>query len=216
MLGKTPPRLLSGPISGANDPQFNAFGSCRTGDDPGSATGPNPCTYVSLNLRIPAYNRYASSIAYGADQYRKLGSLLRQIQQANDANVPDRLRLEALGLLQATSTTVAGSSSSSVFPSPIVDAELKLILFATAMTTSPNFPQASRELLIARYYANEVHYANRQLLEVLLQQQSRMSDPTNARLATDLWEYGRDSWNSFFQIVNQHITPKVGDPFQLV
>ena len=212
MLGKTPPRLLTGPISGANDPQFNAFGICRS-DDPGSMSGPNPCTYVSLNLRIPAYNRYASSIAYGAEQYNRLGSVLRRLQQTNDPGDQDRLRREALGLLQPTTTTVAGSSSPSVFPSPIVDAELKLVLFATAMTTSPNFPQASRELLIARYYANEVHYANRQLLEVL---QSGSNLTSAKQLALDLWEYGRDSWNSYFQIVNQHITPKVGDPFELV
>jgi hypothetical protein len=51
---------------------------------------------------------------------------------------------------------------------------------------------------------------------VLLPSGGGGADPTNARLAADLWEYGRDSWNSYFQIVNQHITPKVGDPFQLV
>ena len=53
--------------------------------------------------------------------------------------------------------------SESPYPTAIVDAELKMILFAAAMTTSPNFPGPSRELLVAQFYVNEAHYAHEQL-----------------------------------------------------
>jgi hypothetical protein len=203
MLGRTPPRLLGGPVKGANDPQWNAFGSCES-----EVGGPNPCTYVSLTLRIPAYSKYASSIAYGSQQYEKLGQVLRRLQtHTNNAvdDTPDPLWRGASEFY-----AYGSDGSSSTFPSPIVDAELKLILFATAMTTSPNFPQPSRELLLARYYANEIHYVNQQLAS---ETTGRNKDATRA-LA--LWEYGRDAWNSYFQIVNQHVSPKVGDPFPLI
>jgi hypothetical protein len=206
MLGRTPPRLLTGPVRGANDPQWNAFGSCES-----EVGGPNPCTYVSLNLRIPAYSKYASSIAYGSQQYERLGQILKQLQSSASDGVDASSSIPNSLWLDASEFYAAGSDgSSSTYPSPVVDAELKLILFATAMTTSPNFPQPSRELLLARYYANEIHYVNRQLA-------SEAGGPIrDSRRALALWEYGRDAWNSYYQIVNQHVSPKVGEPFALI
>jgi len=89
-----------------------------------------------------------------------------------------------------------------------VDAELKMILLATALMTSPNFPIPSKELLVARFYANEVHYAQGKL-RIAVEGRSRED-------ALRIWEFGKDSWNSEFQVLNRHITPKVGDKFELI
>jgi hypothetical protein len=86
-----------------------------------------------------------------------------------------------------------------------VDAELKMVLFATAVTTSPNFPGPSRELLVARFYVNEVRYAHERIAAAL-------SDG-DADTALAAWMFGRDSWNSYFTVVNRSVVPKVGDKF---
>lgn len=89
-----------------------------------------------------------------------------------------------------------------------VDAELKMILLATALTTSPNFPGPNKELLVARFYANEVHYAQDVLRTAI--------ESRDKALGLQAYEFGKDSWNSFFQVVNRSITPKVGDKFVLI
>lgn len=193
MMGKTPPRVLQGPLKG-DDPQFNAFGSCESAVEGGG----NPCTYVSLKQRIPAYSKYGNSIAYGSKDVAKLGSILRTIQQKS-GNDADDLWTEAASLVLTEEKT---------YPPPLVDAELKMILFATAMLTSPNFPTPSRELLVARFYANECHFSSGELASAI-----RARDLPRA-LRT--WEFGRDSWNSYFQVVNRTISPKVGDKFEAI
>jgi len=192
MMGKTPPRVLQGPLKG-DDPQFNAFGSCESAVEGGG----NPCTYVSLKQRIPAYSKYGNSIAYGSKDFSKLGSILRTIQTS--PNSADDLWTEAASLVQTEEKT---------YPPPLVDAELKMILFATAMLTSPNFPTPSRELLVARFYANECHFSSGELAAAV-----RARDLPRALRA---WEFGRDSWNSYFQVVNRTISAKVGDKFEAI
>ena len=192
MTGKLPPRLLTNSLQKVDDPQWNAFGSCTT-----SENGSNSCTYVSLNQRIPAYSKYGSSIAYGAREYQQLGKLLQQLASSPQNN---GLRQEALAMVQSTGTT----------PPAVVDAEVKLVLLATALTTSPNFPQPGKELLVARFYANEVRYAHRTIAQAL---SSSSSSNNDMNLAWQAWLFGKDSWNSYFQVVNRSISPKVGDKF---
>eukprot|EP00977_Amphora_coffeiformis_P026723 scaffold29365_cov153-Amphora_coffeaeformis.AAC.4 len=179
--GKLPPRLLTSSLQG-DDPQWNAFGSCTS-----SVDGGNSCTYVSLKQRGPAYAKYGSTIAQGGKEYEALGKILRQSN-------PDWA--QALGLIRAD----LGAAT--------VDAELKMILLATALMTSPNFPIPSKELLVARYYANEIHYAQGKLRTAV--------EERNREDALQIWEFGKDGWNSYFTVVNRSITPKVGDKFELI
>jgi hypothetical protein len=194
MMGKTPPRQLLSPLKGDN-PQFNAYGACEST----VVGGGNPCTYISLKQRAPAYSKYASSILAGSQEYQALGGLLQ------------KLRRIAIGIDSSSIDTSWQEAASYVVteehspPPPIVDAELKMILFATAMTTSPNFPGPSRELLVSRFYVNEAHYAHIVIKHAIL---SRDVDA-----ALQAWQFGRDSWNSYFQAVSRSIVPKVGEPF---
>ena len=145
----------------------------------------NSCTYVGLKQRSMAYSKYASSINYGARQYASLRSLLQSSDWA-----------QATALLRTEDKTPP--------PGP-VDAELKMVLLATALLTSPNFPGPSRELLVARYYVNEVHFCNQEVLAAVEEQ--------NQSRALAAWEYGRDAWNSYFFAIDRQIVPKVGDKF---
>jgi hypothetical protein len=228
MFGKTPPRLLNGPLKGA-DPQWNAFGSCETSE----TSGTNSCTYVSLKQRIPAYTKYASSIAYGGKEFQRLGVILKEQAAAPSSASSDE------GLLWQEAETYLRPEERSP-PPAAVDAELKMVLFATgefllttvaqdsngciqpvclltlvahwcrfaAMLTSPNFPGPSRELLIARFYANEVRFAHQEILAAIQER--------DAPRALQAWEFGRDSWNSYFQVVARQIVPKVGDKFEAI
>ncbi|GKY96524.1 hypothetical protein MPSEU_000612000 [Mayamaea pseudoterrestris] len=190
MTGKTPPRLLSGPLKG-DDPAFNAFGSCAS-----EVKGENSCTYVSLKQRIPAYTKYGNSIAYGAKEMSQLGRVLEQLE-AQPTNEE---------LWQRATEFVALQDR--MAPPPLVDAELKMILLATALMISPAFPSPSRELLVARFYANEAHFASSTLVKAMREK--------NSQQARAAWEFGRDSWNSYFQVVNRSISPKVGDKFEAI
>jgi hypothetical protein len=199
MTGRIPPRNLREAQLTPEDPQWNAFGSCLTSAD-GSST--NSCTYVPLRQRIPAYSKYAYNIALGAKEYQQVGDLLRkqlQLQQSGgDSNLSSSWQMETLSYLQ--------SSSSS--PPPTKDSLLKMVLLASGLLTSPNFSGPNRELLVARFYVNEVRFALAELIDALQQ-----SDLTRAIQA---WEFGRDHWNSYFVIVNRHIVPKVGETFERI
>ncbi|VEU36564.1 unnamed protein product [Pseudo-nitzschia multistriata] len=185
MMGKTPPRVLNGPLI-TDDPEFNAFGSCETS---GGGGGSNSCTYVSLKQRIPVYSKYGFSITLGAKEYSMLGNSLRK----GDWNgaVPYLV-----------------SQDSNLPPPPPVDALLKMVLFASGMLTSPNYSGPSKRLLVARFYANEVGFAIGEIKEAI--------DARDQKRAMEAWEFGRDSFNSYFQIVNDSISPKVGDKFDLI
>jgi hypothetical protein len=194
MMGKTPPRQLLNPLKGDN-PQFNAYGSCESAIEGGG----NPCTYISLKQRAPAYSKYASSILAGSQEYQALGrrlQLLRRPVIGSESSSIDASWQEA-------ALYVVTDEHSP--PPPIVDAELKMVLFATAMTTSPNFPGPSRELLVSRFYVNEAHYAHIVMKHAILRR--------DVDAALQAWQFGRDSWNSYFQAVSRSIVPKVGEPF---
>jgi len=189
MMGKSPPRLLNGPLR-LDDPQWNAFGSCETAEGGSSS---NSCTYVSLKQRIPAYSKYAFNIALGAKQYGSLGKYLQDAARTNS----DKDWQKASSFVTTLPQTP---------PPPPVDALLKMVLFASSMLTSPTFNGISRELLVARFYANEASFATKEIAEAI---ESR--DPERAMAA---WEFGKDSWNSYFQVVNGKISPKVGEKFE--
>ena len=184
MLGKTPPRKMLDGMMKTDDPRFNAFGACQT--TKGGTTTTNSCTYVPLKQRIPAYSKYAWSIDYGAKDYRLLGEALSN----QDWTTAQRL--------------LADTSP----PPPSVDALLKMVLFASQMLTTPNYTGPSRELLVARFYANEANYATQQLRKAV--------HDRDAALAQEAWEFGRDSWNSYLNIVNRQIVEKVGDKIKLI
>ena len=182
MMGKTPPRVLDGPLK-ADDPDFNAFGSCETTS---GGAGSNSCTYVSLKQRIPTYSKYGFSIALGAKEYSMLGNSLRNADWKG-----------AVPYLM--------SSEPNQPPPPPVDALLKMVLFASGMLTSPNYSGPSKRLFVARFYANEVGFAIDEMKEAI--------DVEDQKRAIAAWEFGRDSYNSYFQIVNDSISSKVGDKF---
>lgn len=189
MMGRTPPRRLDAPLRG-DEPKWNAFGSCSS-----SESGGNSCTYVSLSQRAPSYSKYAFPIVDGAREYQKLGQVLRSI-----ASSPSKTKWqEAAQYFLVQERTP---------PPPIIDAELKMVLLATALLTSPNFPGPSKELLVARFYVNECHFAAQEMAAAIAEQ-----DSTRALQA---WEFGKDSWNSYFQVVNRSIVPKVGEKFQVI
>lgn len=167
-----------------DDPEFNAFGSCETSQSNGG--GSNSCTYVSLKQRIPTYSKYGFSIAFGAKEYSMLGKSLRK---------GDLKGAVPYLLTEPTQT-----------PPPSVDALLKMVLFASGMLTSPNYSGPSKRLLVARFYANEVGFAIEEIKDAI--------DAQDQQRAIAAWEFGKDSWNSYFQIVNDSISVKVGDKFE--
>lgn len=184
MMGTTPPRSLGGPLR-LDDPEWNAFGSCTTKEGDGSST--NSCTYVSLKQRIPTYSKYGFSISLGAKEY----NMLRKSIEANDWDTSS-------SFLKTYPQTP---------PPPAVDALLKMVLFASGMLTSPNYSGPSKELLVARFYVNEVSFAIKEIAAAV--------DVRDKQRALAAWDFGKDSWNSYFNIVNDKVSSKVGDKFEL-
>jgi hypothetical protein len=193
MMGKAPPRLLNGPIR-QDDPQWNAFGSCTTQE--GDSAASNSCTYVSLKQRIPIYSKYGFSIALGAKEYGMLGQALKAASKDPSNS----------GAWNKAYSFVAQMPQQA--PPPAVDALLKMVLFASGMLTSPNYNGPNKRLLVARFYANESGFAVREIANSI-----RDRDANRALAA---WEFGRDSWNSYFQIVNEAVSSKVGEKFELI
>ena len=189
MTNKIPPRKLDLSQLPADDPTWNAWGECTKSE----VTG-NSCTYVSLKQKQPAYSKYFFSINLGAREYEELGWALQEAAK----NGSD-------GAWEKAATLIDSGYGKDRLPSPSVDALLKMVLFATAMLTSPNFSGPSRELLITRFYVNEASFASKELQAAIQER-----DVARARAA---WEFGKDSWNSYFAIVNRAIVPKVGDKF---
>ena len=93
-------------------------------------------------------------------------------------------------------------------PPPAVDSLLKAGLLASQLLVSPNNPREKRAASLATFYVNEVSFA----LDALAAAAAAQDE---AR-ATEAWDFGRDSWNSYIAVVNPSIVPKVGDPFDLI
>lgn len=184
--GVTPPRQLNSPLV-LDDPKWNSFGACETNG--GDAAATNSCTYISLKQRQPAYSKYAFSITLGATEFQNLRKAL-QDQEWNKA------------------ASYVFVNSDSKMPPATTDALTKMVLFASLMLSSPNFSGVSRELLVARFYANEFKYAISQVQDAIV-----AKDQARALAA---WDFGKDSYNSYTQVVNRQIVPKVGDPLPLI
>jgi len=191
MTGKTPPLRLDPNYVADDGPEYNAWGACAT-----SSAG-NSCTYVPLKQRIPGYSNYAFNIASGAREYTRLGTLINEIMRdkSNEGTWE-----KALSMLK----NLNGSS----VPPPILDAQLKMVLMGTAMLTTPNYTGPPKELLVARFYINETSFAVAEINEAL--------EARDAARATQAWDFGKDSWNSYFVLVNRSIVPKVGDKFEFI
>jgi hypothetical protein len=182
MMGRTPPRKMGEGMMKSDDPKWNAFGTCQSNADGSS----NSCTYVPLKQRIPAYSKYSFLIKFGAKDFARMGTAIN----AGDWEAAESYLVE---------TSV---------PAPLVDALLKMVLFGSCMLTTPNYSGPSRELLVARFYVNEVGFATKEVAAAI---EARDSDRAKAA-----FEFGRDSWNSYLTIVNRQITEKVGDKFELI
>jgi hypothetical protein len=184
--GRRPPRRLDINALPADDPQWNAWGECTKSETTG-----NSCVYVSLKQRIPAYGKFFFSIDNGIKEYSQLGKILR----SSNPNWNEAAKLVDPGF-------------DTRMPSPAVDSLLKMALFATQMLTSPNFTGPNRELLVSRYYINECAFALNGLAKSI--------DERDVATSLSLWEFGKDSFNSYLVILNRSISPKVGDKFDLV
>jgi len=193
MTGKIPPRKLDLAQLPADDPTWNAWGTCTKSE----ATG-NSCTYVSLKQRQPAYSKFAFSIDLGRREYEQLGKVLQQAAKSGP---------ESAAWAEAAVLVDPGSGKDQL-PSPAVDALLKMVLFATAMLTSPNYSGPSREMLVSRFYVNEAAFA---IKEIRLAIQAK-----DAARALGAWEFGKDNWNSYIVILNRSISEKVGDKFSTI
>ena len=190
MTNKMPPRKLDLAQLPADDPTWNAWGTCTKSE----ATG-NSCTYVSLKQRQPAYSKYAFNIELGRQEYEKLGKVLQRAAKSGP---------ESPAWAEAAVLVDPGSGKDRL-PSPIVDSLLKMVLFATAMLTSPNYSGPSREMLVSRFYVNEGYFATQQIRAAV--------EARDADRALAAWEFGKDSFNSYFTILNRSIVEKVGDKF---
>lgn len=196
MSGKKPPRKLE--ALKFDDPKYNTWGSCTT-----SEGGQNSCTYIPLSQRIPGYSKYAFNIQLGSRDYVKLGKVLDEISASGNTSGD----LVAKYWNQAASYLLPLTPGGSSFP-PARDALLKMALMGTSMLTSPNYSGPPKELMIARYYVNELDFALTEILDAI-----EVRDITRAKAA---WGFGKDSWNSYFFLVNRQIVPKVGDQFELI
>ena len=193
MTGKIPPRRLDPNFKQDPGPEYNAWGACTTS----TSTG-NSCTYVPLSQRIPGYSNYAFSISFGANEYQTLGKVLQELYHLINASSDDDQILweKADSFLRIPSSNV---------PPPAIDALLKMVLMGTSMLTTPNYSGPPKELLVARFYVNELNYAMSQMLIAI--------ESRDIKQAIASWEFGRDSWNSYFVLINRSIVPKVGEPF---
>jgi len=177
-----------------DDPKYNAWGSCSTS---GST---NSCLYVPLNQKYPAYSKYAFNIASASREYQKLGKLLNVMEKSN-VDYSSQLWTEAASFVDRGLTGER-------FPSQIPDAMLKMVLFATGFLTSPNYTGPQLELLVARFYVNEANFAISEI--------SSSIENRDIKRAMAAWDFGRDSFNSYFVLVNRAIVPKVGDKFDVI
>lgn len=140
------------------------------------------------------------SIALGAKEYSQLGRVLREAAELSPLS-------PSAGVWNTAASYVFKTGPQQV-PPPTVDALVKMVLFASGMLTSPNYSGPNKRLLVARYYANETSFAIKEIQNAI--------EAEDAWRAVGAWEYGKDSFNSWIECVNDSISPKVGDKFELI
>ena len=109
-----------------------------------------------------------------------------------------------------TASFLLDSGEKGKAPSSLRQASRKALLLADGLLISANSGSLGREILVARYYINEFHYATERIAEIL------SADEIDWAAASELWRLGADSYNSFFVCVNKAIVPKVGEKFAAV
>jgi len=182
--GRRPPRVLNVENLPKDDPKWNAWGECAK-----DANGGNACTYIPLKQRYDAYSKYGISVAAGAEDFVALGSALKKKD------------LSAVGFLLD-----AGDKGRS--PGAARSAARRALLLADGLLISANSGSLGREILVARYYVNEIHFATESIATIM-----DGAEPVDWAAAADAWRLGVDSYNSFFAVVNTKIAPKVGEKF---
>ena len=187
VTGRRPPRVLDVQNLPRDDPKWNAWGECASGSD-----GSNACTYIPLKQRYDAYSRHGSTVMAAAEDLADLAELGRALKQRD---------LAAAALLLDNGEKVKA-------PSALRSASRKALLLADGLLISANSGGLGREILVARYYVNEFHYATERIMLA--------SDDVDWGAVSDLWRLGADSYNSFFVCVNKAVVPKVGEKFVAV
>ena len=183
--GRKPPRKLDLANLPTDDPKWNAWGECA------KSGSTNACTYVPLAQRYNAYSKYASTVLAGAQDFAEIGLRLRRGKPQD---------LDAVALL-------LDPGAQGRAPAPTRAAGRQALLLADALLISANSGSLGREILVARFYVNELHFATEAVAAALAQE-----EPDLPR-ALDAWALGVDSYNSYFCVVNKNIVPKVGDKF---
>ena len=136
-----------------------------------------------------AYSRHGSTVMAAAEDLAELGRALKQRD------------LAVAALLLDNGEKVKA-------PSALRSASRKALLLADGLLISANSGGLGREILVARYYVNEFHYATERIMLA--------SDDVDWGAVSDLWRLGADSYNSFFVCVNKAVVPKVGEKFVAV
>ena len=178
--GRRPPRKLDLAALPTDDPKWNAWGECA------KSGATNACTYVPLKQRYDAYSKYASTVRAGAEDFRQIGGLLR------------KGKLETVALLLD-----AGAKGQA--PAPTRAAGRSALLLADALLVSAASGSLGREILVARFYVNELFFSTEEVVRAL--------EAEDVPRALDAWALGVDSYNSYFTVVNPRIVPKVGEQF---
>ena len=186
VTGRKPPRVLDIQNLPRDDPKWNAWGECASGSD-----GSNACTYIPLKQRYDAYSKHGLTVRAASEDLVDLGQALRK----KDLN---------------TASFLLDSGEKGKAPSSLRQASRKALLLADGLLISANSGSLGREVLVARYYINEFHYATERIAEIL------SVDDVDWSAASELWRLGADSYNSFFVCVNKAIVPKVGEKFAAV
>ena len=152
---------------------------------------------MQLPNRQPCFPAFARLSRGGEVRLRELHDLvdLGQALRKKDLN---------------TASFLLDSGEKGKAPSSPRQASRKALLLADGLLISANSGSRGREVLVARYYINEFHYATERIAEIL------SADDVDWPAAAELWRLGADSYNSFFVCVNKAIVPKVGEKFAAV
>ena len=90
-------------------------------------------------------------------------------------------------------------------PAPTRAAGRSALLLADALLVSAASGSLGREILVARFYVNELFFSTEEVVRAL--------EAEDVPRALDAWALGVDSYNSYFTVVNPRIVPKVGEQF---
>ncbi|KAG8465407.1 hypothetical protein KFE25_002714 [Diacronema lutheri] len=149
----------------------------------------NSCTYVPLQRRYEGYKKYADDVALGSAAFAQL-----------------RARITGGEWASVSAAVARGDAATNRPTGPVSNALVRAVLLGNALLISEN-SNDQRDALLARFYVNEAGFAAEELRAA--------SAAADAGRALAAWELGMDSWQSYFEVVNRAIVPKVGSKFAL-